>query len=777
MTLEIGFLFVLLAAMVFLFLTEKLPVELTAFIGLLVLVFVGFVDPADAFVGFSSPAVITMFSIFFISGALLRTGVADFVGKRLAKMSGGKEVPLIVLLMLVAGMMSAFMNNVAAAAVLLPAVSSVARHAGISPSRLFMPLSFGAILGGTTTLVGTPPNILTAEVILNQGLEPFKLFDFTPMGLCLLGVGILFMTTIGRRLLPERLEAKQADRSSHLTRAYRVDERLTSIHIPKGSNLDGVTLRDARLGIALDVSVVGVRRGAKRILAPGPDFKLEGDDLLIVDGKFSDLEMLLSVQGVGVSETRQGHLQEISSQVKGLVLRLPSGSGLIGRSLRQLHFRQRFGVPVFGIRRGKDLVRQELARRVLRAADEILVLATDAQRAELEEQKGLVVGEEVPLSELMQDRIFVIQVAPGSPMDDASIRDSRLGELAGLTVIGVVRDGAAFLVRTGEEKIFAGDELLVSGEPGRLMEVLQLGHLDLEPIDQDAKIESESVKVVEAVVAPRSAAAGSTLRRLHFRDRYGIQALALWRNGEAVHKDLGNLRLRVGDALLLHGPKEKILDLSAEDDFVVLGHDMEPARRYDKAPVALTALAVMIGIVVSGAFPIHVAAFTGAVVSVLFGALTMEEAYKSIEWRALFLVAAILPVGSAMESTGAAMLLADGVAGIAEAYGPYAFMAALVVLSSMLSQGLDGAPTVVILAPVVLLTAEKLSISPYPLMMAVGLAASAAFMTPFSHKANLLVMGAGGYRSMDFVRVGTPLTIVVLAMLVIMVPWFFPFYP
>ena len=775
MTLEIAFLFALLVGMVYLFLTEKLPVELTAFIGLVILVFVGFVEPSNAFDGFSSPAVITMFSIFFISGALLRTGVADFVGKRLASMSGGKEVPLIVLLMLVAGVMSAFMNNVAAAAVLLPAVSSVARHAGISPSRLFMPLSFGAILGGTTTLVGTPPNILTAEMLQNQGLEPFGLFDFTPIGLSLLAVGILFMTTIGRRLLPERLEAKQADRSSHLTRAYRLDERLTSIRVPRGSTLDGLTLRDTRLGMALDVSVVGVRRGDKKVLAPGPDFQLQGDDLVIVDGKYSDLERLLSVQGVGVSETREGNLQEIAAQVHGLVLGLPKGSGLVGRSLRQLHFRQRFGVLVIGIRRGKDLVRQELARRVLRPEDEILVLATEDQRSELEDQKGIAVKEELSLFELMQDRIFILRVDEGSPMVQATVRDSRLGELAGVTVIGIVRDGAAQLLRSGDERIEAGDELMVSGEPGRLMEVLQLGSLDLEPLGREAKLESERVKVVEAVVAPRSAAAGSTLRRLHFRDRYGIQALALWRNGEAVHKDLGNLRLRVGDALLLHGRKEKILDLSAEDDFVVLGHDTEPPRRYDKAPVALGSLAVMIGIVVSGAFPIHVAAFTGAVVAVLFGALTMEEAYKSIEWRALFLVAAILPVGTAMDHTGAAEYLAGGVAFIGENYGPYAFLAALVLLSSMLSQGLDGAPTVVILAPVVVLTAEQLGISPYPLMMAVGLAASAAFMTPFSHKANLLVMGAGGYRSMDFVRVGTPLTVAVLALIVILVPIFFPF--
>jgi di/tricarboxylate transporter len=182
----------------------------------------------------------------------------------------------------------------------------------------------------------------------------------------------------------------------------------------------------------------------------------------------------------------------------------------------------------------------------------------------------------------------------------------------------------------------------------------------------------------------------------------------------------------------------------------------------------------MIALVASGLYPIYIAAFAGAVATVLFGSLTMDKAYRAIEWRALFLVAAVLPVGNAMESSGAANFLADLVVRVAEPYGTYAFLAALVILSSILSQGLDGAPTVVILAPVVILTAEQLQVSPRPLMMAVGLAASAAFMTPFSHKANLLVMSAGGYRAKDFVRVGTPLTVMVLALIIFLVPVFFP---
>ena len=226
---------------------------------------------------------------------------------------------------------------------------------------------------------------------------------------------------------------------------------------------------------------------------------------------------------------------------------------------------------------------------------------------------------------------------------------------------------------------------------------------------------------------------------------------------------------------LLHGPRQKIRELAAEPDFVVLSWADQAPPRLSKAPWAFAALLLMIGLVATGVQPIHVAAFAAASLAILFGALTMQDAYRAIEWKAIFLVAAVLPVGMAMERTGAAMFLADGVTNLAGPLGNHATLAALIVLASMLSQGLDGAPAVVLLAPVVLNAAETLGISPYPLMMGVSLAASAAFMTPFSHKANLLVMGAGGYRSRDYLRVGTPLTIVIFFVLTFLVPVFFPF--
>jgi di/tricarboxylate transporter len=265
------------------------------------------------------------------------------------------------------------------------------------------------------------------------------------------------------------------------------------------------------------------------------------------------------------------------------------------------------------------------------------------------------------------------------------------------------------------------------------------------------------------------------LAELEFQSRYGLLALAIWREGAPRHVDLAHVPLHLGDALLLHGPRENIRRLAAEPGFVVLSQADQAPRRVSKAKWAFACLLLMVLLVATGTQPIHVAAFTAASLAILFGALTMQEAYRAIEWKAIFLVAAVLPVGMAMERTGAAMFLADGVTNLAGPLGNHATLAALVVLASMLSQGLDGAPSVVLLAPVVINAAETLGISPYPLMMGVSLAASAAFMTPFSHKANLLVMGAGGYRSSDYLKVGTPLTILIFVLLVLLVPIFFPF--
>jgi len=775
MTLEIAFLFVVIAAMVFLFLTEKLPVELTAFAGLTVLALTGYVQPDEAFQGFSSPAVITMLSVFFVSGALLHTGVADAAARGIHQLVGPRERLLVVFLMLVAGLLSAFMNNVAATAVLMPAVASLAKQASIAPSRLYMPLAFGAILGGTTTLVGTPPNLLTAQVMSERGIEPFGLFDFTPFGIVLLAAGIVYMLTIGRWLLPETGMSATVAGQGDLTQIYRLRERLFSIHVPQGSPLDGTTLRGARLGTALRVNVVAVVRGGQKNLAPAPDFLIRADDQLLVEGKFSDVQHLVSVQGLEMRASRKANLREASGIFTGVVIRIAEGTEMVGKTVQALHVRERFGVLVAAIWRDGEVAHDRPGGLPLRAGDEVLFVG---QREQIEEVAASPQTDVVEIGRSAVGRLegvaFELEVSDDSSMVGSTLRDSRIGELVGLTVIGVQRDGK--LVTVGpEDTLAAGDRLLVTGEATRIASLMEVGDIELEEEALEAELESGSVLVVEAVVAPRSAISGRTLAELDFRERYGLQVLAIWRGSEPIHEGLASLRLRIGDALLLQGPAPKVHLLVPDPDFLMLTPGLEEVRRTNKAPFAIAGLGIMVFLVAAGYFPIQVAAFTAAVFVVLSGALTMPEAYRAIEWRAIFLVAAVLPVGIAMERSGAAALIADGVANTAGELGPMAVLISLLVLSSALSQGLDGAPTVVLLAPVVFLLADQLGISPRPLMMGVGLAASAAFLTPFSHKANLLVMGAGGYRVSDFIRVGSILTIIVLGLLALMIPRLLPF--
>ena len=779
MTLEIGFLFFLLVAMVYLFLTEKLPVDLTAFAGLVILIGTGYLTPEEAFSGFSSPAVITMLSIFMVGAAILNTGLADVVASRIHSLVGNGEVGLIITLMLVAGILSAFMNNIAATAVMMPAVATIAQRSGLSASRLFMPLSFGAILGGTTTLVGTPPNIVGASIlksILEPGQQPFGLFDFTALGALALVCGIVFMVLIGRHLLPARHLDSLLPRPGDLARVYQLRDRLFSIRIPTHSSLDGLTLRESRMGTALDVQVVAILHDGRRDLAPSANSVLRGGDVLLVEGQLADLQELLRVQGVQVEKARAGDLPSPTRGQTGVRARIAKSSPLLGRTLRELRFREKFGLTVVGIQRGQQVLREQLGQQRLREGDEVIALGNRAQLEGLEEHPDLQV-ERIGLSSVqqLQDHLFLIRIPQDSPLVGSSVGASRIGELVGLTIGGIIRAGETKLAVSPSEVIQADDRFLVAGEPSRIMSLLELGDVDLDSEVNKEQLESEEVGIVEASLAPRSSLAGRSLGELDFREHYGLQVLAIWRDGQPVRVNLASMQLRIGDALLLQGLRDKIRRLATDVDFVVLSERDRAPRRTHKAPLALASLGLMVALVVSGFQPIQVAAFAAATLAILFGTITMEEAYRAIEWRVIFLVAAILPLGFAMEKTGAALLLANTVSAWVGLWGPYAVLAALILLSSLLSQGLDGVPAVVLLAPVATRTVEQMGLSPYPIMMGICLAASMAFMTPFSHKANLLVMGAGGYRSMDYIRVGTPLTLLLLALLVVLIPRFFPF--
>ena len=287
----------------------------------------------------------------------------------------------------------------------------------------------------------------------------------------------------------------------------------------------------------------------------------------------------------------------------------------------------------------------------------------------------------------------------------------------------------------------------------------------------------ERLTLMDATLDPRTRLAGKTAGELNFRERYGIELAAIWREGEPVGSDLANERLQIGDALLLLGPRDRLKLLASDSDFLVLtplGQEPPDTRR---APLAALIMLAVVVTVMLGKAPIAIAAVIGGTVMVLVGCLSMEQAYRAIDWRAIFLIAGMLPLGTAMQSTGAAEFLADQVVLLLGDAGPWPVIMGLYILTAMATMIIPTAALVVLMAPIVLSAMADLGLAPETAMMAVAMAASASFTSPISHPANILVMGPGGYRFVDYLKVGVPLTIVVFITVMVLLPMLWPLTP
>jgi di/tricarboxylate transporter len=596
---EIGLTFAILVGAIVLFASERLPVDAIALLVVLALIVTGLLTPAEAFSGFANPAVIAVASIFILSGGLFQCGIAGRIGRLIVRLGGQSEPRLIAVLMIGTGLLSATMNDVAAVAVLLPAVVSIARQMEIAPSRLLLPLAYGAVMGGTLTLIGTPPNIIVSDVLRQRGEPPLGFFEITLVGAPLLLAGTAFMVTIGRRLLPDRPLRERLSRAElpeELLGIYHLPERIFALNIPAASPVVGRTLTDSAMRQNFDLTVLGVVRGAECVIAPEPSEVLRAGDRLLLEGG---------------------------------------------------------------------------PRRVQRAA-----------RA----------------WDLESDRV------------------------------------------TGNEA-----ELLLAGDTG----------------------------LVEVTLAPRSRFEGQTLRELGFREKFGLTVLALWRGSEPIEREIADERLRMGDVLLVQGAWRRIRLLQSEPAVIVLLGDEVVPRRTRKASWAVVILLVMVALVVAEVAPISVAALGAALAIILTGCLRMEEAYRTIEWKAIFLVAGTLPLGMAMEKSGAVQWIADVALAPVADMGVLPLLAVLFLTTAALNLAMSNYATAVILAPIAFSIATTQGLDPRPLVLVVALASSVAYATPIAHQSNLLVMGPGDYRFSDYLRVGLPLSLVafVVILLVVLVLW------
>jgi len=783
MTPQIALALAILGAAIVFFVTEWISVEVVALLVLGMVALTGLVTPPEALAGFSNPAVVTVWAVFILSGGLTRTGVANIIGRQVLRMAGRREAIMVTVIMLSAGVMSAFMNNVAVAALMLPVVMDIARQTGHHPSRLLIPLAYGSLLGGLTTLIGTPPNILVSDALRDSGLRPFGLFDYTPVGITVMFAGVGFVSLLGRRLLPARDVARESSKPGHLNLRdqYELKERMFLMHVPADSILVGKSLTESRLGSALGLHVVGIIRDGRTDLAPVPSAVLHAGDRLIVEGRLERMNELYSWRQLVVEEDSMDMEALLSADIHMLELSLTAGSSFVGKTLHEINFRNRFGANVLAIYREGKPIRSDVQEVALQSSDKLLVQGSVEGLEVLKGTANFNQFNPVSVAQLshvyrLKERLLVMRVPESSTLVDKTLKDTRLGDALGMMVLSIVREAGTLPVPGAKEKLKAGDRLILLGrrEDLSILRGLEGLEIERETLPDMSELESARVGLVEAVLSPRTTLAGKTLRQLHFREKYGLSVLAIWREGRAYRSNLRDMALRFGDALLLYGPRDKLNVLGREPDFLVLTQEAQETPRLERTKLAALIMGCVLLPVVLGFVPISIAAVVGAALMVLTGCLTMQEAYRFIEWKAVFLIAGMLPLGTALDKTGAAKFLAQGVVSMVGPFGPMAIMGGLVGLTFLATCFVPTAALVVLMAPIVLSASTNMGMSPYALMMAIAMAASASFMTPISHPANILVMGPGGYRFIDYIKVGLPLTLVVFAVVLFVLPFFWP---
>jgi len=378
MTFEIGLTLGIIVMALVLFATEKLRVDLVALIVLLLVAITGLVRKEEVFSGFANSAVITIWAVYIVSGGLFNTGVADTLGSFILRLSGAREARLIVIIMLVCGIISAFINNVGAVAVLMPAVIGISQRSKIPVSKLLIPLAFSSLLGGSMTLIGTPANILAQGILVSRGLPSFGFFDITPMGIIALATGIVYMVLIGRHLLPVRETASDLKVSNQL-RAY-----IAEVKVRHQSPLVGKRLDETNLGEEYDLIVLSVRREGNLISRIHRDFIINSEDQLIIEGSAKNLIAAQDDQNFRIQPDPKIGLDELETKDSNIFEAVLSPrSTIVGKTLKEVKFRDRFGFTALAIWRQGDMITEGLRDKPLKFGDALLLQGPPGRLAAL----------------------------------------------------------------------------------------------------------------------------------------------------------------------------------------------------------------------------------------------------------------------------------------------------------------------------------------------------------------------------------------------------------
>lgn len=643
MTVQQWAILAILGVMVALFIYGRWRHDMVAVAALLACVMVGLLPAASAFEGFGHPAVITVACVLVLSRGLQTSGAVDLLARHALPAKGGVVMSLAALTGLGA-LLSAFMNNVGAMALLMPVAVQLSGRLNLTPGQVLMPLAFGTILGGMTTLIGTPPNLIVSGFRQEQGLGGFGMFDFTPVGLSVALVGVAFIALVGWRLVPAR---KQAGMDGFEAGAY-----LTEVRVPEGSASAGKTLNvlEEELEKA-GGQVVGLVRNNLRVIAPSPWRPIKVDDILLIEAEANALGKLLSALELRLEESR----------------------------------------------RPED-------------ADENL--AQD--------------GSEQPQQ-------------PISPPNAAGGDSAASG-------VAVAR-GVAVEQATEQE---------IESEP-----------------EDDGPAAQPDIVLMELAILPVSSLDGRSASDLLLRTRYGLNLLAVSRQGRRSRTRLRAMLLRPGDLLLMQGPEDAIAEFASESGCVPLAQrELHiPSKRK-----AWQAAGVMVAAVVAasvGWLSAPIAFALAVLASMVLRTVPPRSVYAAIDWPVIVLLAALMPVASALESTGTADLIARFLIEHVAQSNAVLGLGLILVVTMTLSDLMNNAATAAVMCPIALGTSTALGANADPFLLAVAIGASCSFLTPIGHQNNTLILGPGGFRFGDYWRLGLPLEILVVAisMPVLLMVW------
>lgn len=579
MTFEIALSFLLLIGALVVFTLDRFPIDLVALTIMVVILLLGpilNIKPEEAISGFSNPATLTVLAMFILSAGIERTGIVNMLAHRMMHFSGGSEARQLLAVILVVGIISAFINNTAAVAILMPVVVTMARAHKNSPSKLLMPLSYFSQLAGVMTLIGTSTNVVASAMLAQAGYHAYGMFEFTPIGILVFITGSLYFLTVGRHLLPERRTEPE------ITQTYHLVEFLSEVRVRRNSPLVGKNLAQNQMRERYDIHVFEIFRNGQKLAHPLMQHALQPDDLLFIK---SNREQLLKIQ-----------------------------------------------------------------------------------------------------------------------------------EAAGLEP--------------------------VSSDPVSDMPTLTSGKFDF----------------LEAVIGPNSELIGQRLESCNFHYRYGCTVIAIQKHGETIQQRLGDVQLDLGDALLLRGFTRALQQVRHTAGLIVTEELKIEEFRTEKAPLALAIVAVVV-LLAALDFSILTVALTGSVLMVFSGCLKMNELHDAIRLDVLFLLAGVIPLGLALERSGASALVADLAAQAAVFLPPLLVLTFFYMVAMILTELISNNATVIVLAPVGIVTAVTLGMDPRAFVLTIMFAASTSFSTPVGYQTNTMIYGPGGYKFLDFLRVGGPLNL------------------